>query len=145
MPGDVNVMADDASRLFALSDDQLLTHFDTVYPQMNSWRLVHPTSGMLSSVTSALRRKRAEPASFLHQPTPTTKPGSSGPPFVQTSASTPGSLMWGIRSCSSKSLGSGIAPDTSHPVKSLSGLAQWKEPCVQWGRLSPAWGPQTLG
>jgi hypothetical protein len=145
LPGDVNIMSDDASRLFALSDVNLLTHFNTVYPQMNSWRLVHPTKEMLSSVTSALRRKRVEPASFLHVPTPTTKLGSSGPSSVETSTLTPGSLMWGTRSCSYKSLGSGIVPDTSHPVRDLSSLAQWKEPCVQWGRLSPAWGPQTLG
>jgi hypothetical protein len=138
-------MSDDASRLFELSDIALLTHFNTVYPQTNSWRLVHPTKEMLSSVTSALRRQRVEPASFLREPIPTTRPGSSGPSSVETCTSTPGSLMWGTRFCSSKSLGSGIVPDTSHPVKDLSSLAQWKEPCVQWGRLSPAWGPQTLG
>jgi hypothetical protein len=145
IPGVVNVMADDASRLFELSDTQLLTHFNTAYPQMNSWRLVHPTNAMLSSVTYALRRKRVEPASLLQEPTPTTKLGSSGPASAGTSTLIPGSLTWGTRSCSSKSLGSGIVPDTSHPVRNLSGLAQWKEPCVQWGRLSPAWGPQTLG
>jgi hypothetical protein len=145
IPGDVNIMADDASRLFNLSDVSLLTHFNTMYPQMRSWRLVHPTTEMLSSVTSALRRKRAAPASFLQEPTPTTKPGLSGLSSVKTSMWIPGSLEWGIRSCSYKSLGSGTVPDTSHPVTDLSSLAQWKEPCVQWGRLSPAWGPLTLG
>ena len=119
IPGVVNIMADDASRLFDMSDHQLLTHFNTAYPQLNSWRLVHPTRAMLSSVTSALRMKRVEPASFLHAPTPTTKLGSSGPTSARTSMSTPGSLMWGIRSCSSKSVGSGIAPDTSLPVRDL--------------------------
>jgi hypothetical protein len=145
LPGVINKMADDASRLFHLSDEQLLTHFNAAYPQICSWRLVHPTNEMLSSVTSALRRKRAEPASFLRAPTPTTTLGSSGPSFAPTSTSTPGSLMWGTRFCSYKSLGSGIVPDTSHPVTGLSSLAPWKEPCVQWGRLSPAWGPLTLG
>jgi hypothetical protein len=64
---------------------------------------------------------------------------------VKPSMWIPGSLAWGTRFCSYKSLGSGIVPDTSHPVTDLSSLAQWKEPCVQWGRLSPAWGPLTLG
>ena len=145
IPGVVNTMADDASRLFHLSDSALLTHFNTVYPQTNSWRIVHPTSKTLFSVTSALRRTRVDPASFLRVPTLMTKPGSSGPSSVPTCTSTRGSLTWGTRSCSYKSLGSGIVPDTSHPVTGLSSLAQWKEPCVQWGRLSPAWGPRTLG
>ena len=145
LPGVVNIMSDDASRLFELSDPDILTHFNTQYPQTNSWRIAHPTSEMLSSVTSALRRKRVDPASFLRAPIPTTKLGSSGPSSVATSTLTPGSLMWGTRYCSYKSLGSGTVPDTSHPVRDLSSLAQWKEPCVQWGRLSPAWGPLTLG
>ena len=35
-------MADDASRLFELSDAELLTHFNAVCPQMNHWRLARP-------------------------------------------------------------------------------------------------------
>jgi hypothetical protein len=49
VPGAVNIMADEASRLFQLSDASLLTHLNTVHPQMNSWRLVHPRIEMLSS------------------------------------------------------------------------------------------------
>jgi hypothetical protein len=144
LPGAVNVMADDASRLFHLSDTQILTHFNSTYPQTNSWSLRHPTNVMLSSVTSALRKKRVAPASFLRAPTPTITPGSSGQNSAPISTLTPGSLMWGTQFCSSKSLAKGIVPDTSLPVTSLSSLAPWKEPCVQWGRLSPAWGPLTL-
>jgi hypothetical protein len=128
LPGIVNIMADDASRLFKMSDAQLLTHFNAGHPQMKCWRSVHPTSEMLSFVTSALRRKQVEPASLLLVPTPTTKLGSSGPNSARTSASTPGSLTLGIRFCSSKLLGSGVAPDTLHPARDLSSLAQWKEP-----------------
>jgi hypothetical protein len=34
-----NAMADDASRLFDLTDQQLLTYFNSTYPQETSWQL----------------------------------------------------------------------------------------------------------
>jgi hypothetical protein len=43
VPSIVNVMADDASRLFKLSDISLLTHFNIVCSQMISWRSLQPT------------------------------------------------------------------------------------------------------
>lgn len=38
IPGPVNVMADDASRLTSLSPSALLSHFDSRYPQNRPWR-----------------------------------------------------------------------------------------------------------
>jgi hypothetical protein len=37
LPGKMNVMADDCSRLWALSNSQLFAHFDYLYHQPNSW------------------------------------------------------------------------------------------------------------
>jgi hypothetical protein len=56
VPGKLNAMADDCSRLWHLTDAELLSHFEFHYPQTASWRLVHPPPVMLSSVTSALHR-----------------------------------------------------------------------------------------
>jgi hypothetical protein len=66
-------MADDCSRLFSLSDTELLTLFNTSYLQKESWRLVQPRKEILSSAISALRSQQAEPASFLQEPPPKTK------------------------------------------------------------------------
>jgi hypothetical protein len=52
--GDNNRMADDASRKWSLSDDALLTYFNSTYPQMQPWQLCHPTKPVSSSVTSSL-------------------------------------------------------------------------------------------
>jgi hypothetical protein len=91
IPGPINVMADDCSRLFNLSDAELLTLFNTLYPQKISWRLVQPRKEMLASVISALRRQRVDPASFLHEPLPMIKRGKYGQLSVPISMSTPGS------------------------------------------------------
>ena len=37
VPGKANVMADDASRRWDLSDSALLSHFNSTYPQDTSW------------------------------------------------------------------------------------------------------------
>jgi hypothetical protein len=42
LPGKLNTMADDASRLWHLFNQQLLTHFNTNYPQYLSWQLYQP-------------------------------------------------------------------------------------------------------
>jgi hypothetical protein len=78
LPGPLNRMGDDSSRRWDLSDAELLTHFDLSYPQPTPWQLYHPNSAMLSAVTSALRRKRSLPESFLTEPPPLTDSGHDG-------------------------------------------------------------------
>jgi hypothetical protein len=145
VPGKLNAMADDCSRLWHLTDEDLLSHFESHYPQTASWRLVHPLPAMLSSVTSALRRQRPEPGSFLHEPPPTIIPGKSGPTFATISLSTLGSLETATPSFSYKSLPTAIEQASLPPVAGLSSLARWKAPSVRWDRPLQAWGPKTLG
>jgi hypothetical protein len=80
VPGGSNPLADDASRLFQLSDHDFVAHFNTKYPQEQFFQLVTPTPSMLSAVISALLKKpynvellQAE----MPAPTPTGAPGSS--------------------------------------------------------------------
>jgi hypothetical protein len=87
LPGPLNVMSDDCSRLWHLSDSQLLAYFNATYPQTTSWRLWHPTPTMLSTVIFALRKTRSASESFLVAPTQRTTPLLSGPPSVSTLAS----------------------------------------------------------
>ena len=58
LPGDANGMADDCSRLWHLSDDELVSYFDAHYPQPQPWRLCHLNPTTASAIHSALRCER---------------------------------------------------------------------------------------
>jgi hypothetical protein len=145
IPGKLNSMADDCSRLWHLTDSQLLAHFDSVYPQATSWRIVVPRPEILSSVTSAMHRKRLAPELFLREPHPTTTCGPSGQNFVKTSLLTHGSPTTSTQLFSYKSLPNATEQARLPPAASLSDLEQWKAPSVPWVRPLQAWGPKTLG
>ena len=51
-------MANDCSRLWHLSDDELVAYFDAHYPQPRPWRLCHLNPGTASAIHSALRCER---------------------------------------------------------------------------------------
>jgi len=64
IPGSINVMADDLSRLWHLSDDDFLTYFTTHYPQTLPWKVCHLRPTMNSALISALLKKRSDPESL---------------------------------------------------------------------------------
>ena len=78
IPGQANGMADDPSRLWHLSDSQLLAYFNRVYPQERPWRLVHPRPEMISSILSALHKQRPDLESLLKEPPTKMACGTSG-------------------------------------------------------------------
>jgi hypothetical protein len=78
-------MADDASRLWHLSDSAFLSHFNTTYPQQQSWVLCPLRLNMSSAVISALQKKRPSPESFLAEMLPPARTGQSGPVSVSPS------------------------------------------------------------
>ena len=60
-PGPRNCMADDAPRLFSLSDTKFLTHMYAVHPQLHVlWQISLPPPELISCVISTLRRKLCE-------------------------------------------------------------------------------------
>ena len=144
MPGPVNVMADDASRLWHLSDTDLLTHFNTSYPQAHSWRMHHLPSATSASLIGALSKKPLSSAALLNDPPTPLPPGTSGCPSAPRWASMPCSSPRPTPSHFCNSLHSVTAPASSHPVVNLSGLAQWRTPYERWARRTPGWGPLTL-
>ncbi|KAI2505100.1 hypothetical protein MHU86_9288 [Fragilaria crotonensis] len=75
IPGSVNVMADDASRLWHLNDDSLLTHFSLTYPQGASWQLQTLDLAMYSTVIGALSRRRSIPTNLRIAAPPPPPPG----------------------------------------------------------------------
>ena len=124
--GAANAMADAASRRWDLSNAALLTHFDAVFPQANSWTLLALTPEMCSAVIGALSRKRSTRISLRTGTPPPPVPGPYGPASVSTLASAPTSSMFQATAspCSCYSL-SGTVPVPSLPATSPSALALW--------------------
>jgi hypothetical protein len=144
LPGKLNAMADDASRLWQLSNDDLLTHFNTTYPQQHrSWQLYHPRSKMSSAVICALHRKRSQPALFLEEPTQPTIIGATGQNSVQRSKWIHTSKTSKTLSRSSKFTFNDTESEQSRPVANLYGLEQWRTRYVPLARRSRNWGPRT--
>jgi hypothetical protein len=141
--GTANTMADDCSRLWFLTDAQLLAHFEQEYRQPLPWTIATPRSAMLSAVTSALHRKRVEPHSFLNEPTLTIPRGHSGSSTAANTDSTRCSTTSATPSHTSWYSPSAIGTAPSPRAVSLCELAQWKTPCVPSARRWPCWGPRT--
>ena len=62
-PGQENCVADDASRLFYLSDTKFITHMSVIHPQSHGlWQISLPPPELLSCMISTLCRKPCESA-----------------------------------------------------------------------------------
>jgi hypothetical protein len=134
-------MSDDASRRWDLDDEVLLSHFDTVYPQMQSW---HPAWQLSSAVISGLCHTTLCMASaprnwFQHK----TAFGKSG--VLSMTLST---LMWDSAPSKIPSQSYTPLPDAGamaawHPKGSRSMHVQQRKPYMWWARTFPKWGPLT--
>ena len=144
VPGPVNRMADDCSRLWNLTDSQLLSHFDTAYPQDQPWQLATLRPEMHSSLISALQTKRPELESLLSDPPTKTPCGNLGKPTFPVSTSpiptsntsTPVSSFLFSKFMLSESVG-----EISQPAVTLSQLNAFRTTFGPQPRRSPAWGP----
>ena len=145
LPGPDNTLADAASRLCSLDDSHFLQHFNTHYPQKESWQLWKVPPATLSAVTLSLHRQRYKPEWWLKDPPPTTAAGKSGPASVTNWPSTPLSQESLTQSRTYKYLRTGTAPVHLHHMAGQSELAQWKVPYGQLARRPAAWGPGTRG
>ena len=137
-------MADTLSRRHDLTDHELLTLFDSEYPQTKPWHMSQLSNEMLLALNSSLRRKRPDVAScLLHSPT---EPLSSTTGWLTATAlvMTLSSLMSPLLSSSTSSLSSASNTDeASFPVVwSPSDLSMWRRPYVLLARSSPNWGRQ---
>ena len=143
--GASNPMADDASRLFHLSDTNFLSHFNSTFSQVPSFHYAHLLPQVTSSVISALRRKTSKAESLLVEPPPPTLIGKSGTASQLTWASIPYSKPSRTRYQSYKSSSEEFVPENLRQTKLQSGLERLK---ITYGlldrRISP-WGPKTLG
>lgn len=144
-PGGSNNMADDASRLFQLSDAALLSYFNSTYPQQVSWQLVTPTPQMISAATSALRRKTSNAELLRVEPPPPTPITTNGSSTHLTWASTPFSKGSKTKYPSFKSSSTEFDMATCRPATIKSGLDQLKTTYGRLHRRTSPWGPRTHG
>lgn len=136
-------MADDASRLWQLTDDELLTHFDTRYPQESRWQLWTLVPDTNSTLIGALS-KRPPDHEFLHSgPSPPVLPDDCRPCSATPLTSIPTHSQPTLSPCSS-SLPNTCAVVPSLPAIDLCGLATWRRSSARWARRTPGWGPLTL-
>ena len=139
--GPANAMADDCSRRFDLSDTELLSHFNSNYPQNKSWRIVRLNDAMNSSLCSALLRKRTDPALYLNAPKRKTATGAAGKISAPISASTSTSSMSSSRFLFSRFSAPPSAKEPTEPAKALHALQKWRTTYAPSARRLPAWGP----
>ena len=142
--GDANVMADDCSRLWHLSDSELLTYFNSHYPQTQSWKMLHLRPEMNSALISCLHRKRSLPELYLPEIAKDRELGTSGVRFAPPSMSTQIFRRWPTLSLSSKPSAFDGEMADSRPAATLTELAQWRTPSGLSVRSFPYWGPTTL-
>ena len=145
LPGPLNTLADDASRLWHLSDTALLSHFNSTYPQDKPWTLSTLRPAMHSQLITSLQCKRSEPASFLPAPNPAMPIGFAGSPTAMNLVLTPPCTTTQIQFKSSKSLPSVTDPGNCQPPTSLLALAPWRQPSAPSARRWPVWGPRIPG
>ena len=144
IPGSTNVMADDCSCHWDLSDQALLTHFNHTYPQTQHWQLCQLRPAWLSSVISALRRQQPALHS-LQAPSPALpKLGPTGWTSATASTQIPNSVTHSTPSCSFRSSTLASAMDAPPKAVDLLGLTQYQLPLPLWVRRLPSWGPWTL-
>lgn len=144
IPGKASVMADNASRLWHLTDAELLAHFATFYPQASPWQLSTLAPDTNLALTDALLFKQQPAREFLGNVSALPAPlGRSGPPFVRASPSTPSTSRATPSPFSKRSLNACAAAHCP-PAVDPCDLAQWKTPSEQWARRMPGWGPRTL-
>jgi hypothetical protein len=143
IPGTANIMSDRASRLFNLSDSELLLYFETHFPQTRRWRLCHLRRETRSALISALSTKRSSLASLLNAPRQRTRIGAVGNNFVWPTTLTPSCETSKILCPSSKSSARATAMVESRPAKTPSELIRFQTPSARWARRLPDWGPRT--
>ena len=144
-PGGSNNMADDASRLFQLSDAALLSYFNSTYPQQVSWQLVTPTPQMISAATSALRKKTSNAELLRVEPPPPTPITTNGSSTHLKWASTPYSKGSKTKYPSFKSSSTEFDMATCRPAEIKSSLGQLKTTYGRLHRRTSPWGPRTHG
>ena len=145
LAGSANRMADDASRLWSKTDAELLTYFNSTYPQATAWRFSPVPAALNSNVLSTLSPETSPAASALAALAQRPPPGPSGAASAPSWAPSPASPTSPTPSRSSCCLLGSGAKATSHQKATMSGPVLPRMRYDLWARRSPQWGPATPG
>jgi hypothetical protein len=142
-PGTSNTLADLLSRSFSMSDTELLTYVQKLFPVQPPWQLATPPNTVIYNLNYALSRKlppQVSPVAALGLPQPA---GTYGKNSVTTWPLTHSSQPSVTQSpCSKYSLhDTGWEPWLPPGLKSK--LARWKMPYEPLARPWPHWGTLT--
>ena len=140
IPGVVNQMANDCSRLWHPTDSEFLSCFTARHPQTSSWQLCPLNSEWTSKLILALHRKPSSMESLPKTPSQRMTIGRFGQTVASSIKSTLSCGAPSTPSRISQSLHSDAEMEDLPPAESPSSLNKWREPSVRWGRRSPAWG-----
>ena len=126
IPGPDNHLVDLASRNFAMTDDQLLTHLNEIAPQKITWRMLHLPPEKLSMLMSAVTKSHLPIQSMPNANDVAKTPGTNaGSPFYPSSESmTPTSSASMTKSPFYVSLPSDYVTGNSHLMVNPSKLTQ---------------------
>jgi hypothetical protein len=141
--GEANAMSENCSRLWHLSDSQLLAHFACHYPQSRPWMLYHLRKPMCCALISALSTNASGPELRNNAPMQWKSIGRPGTHSAWPTMSTPTFTPGKTQSLCSKSSANGIATEGCPPATSPSTLEQWRTASAQWARRTPDWRPRT--
>jgi hypothetical protein len=128
LPGPLNIMADDLSRRWDLSDTDLLAYFDSTYPQVKPWRLCRLKPEMHSALMLALWKVRCDPESLMVAALQPTLTGQSGPRFVNNMHWHPTSPKDPVQSPGYRYSRSEYETAGFPPPVTLSELERWQTP-----------------
>lgn len=135
-----NRMADDASRLWHFSDDEFIAHFNSHYPQKNSWQMYRMPSAVNSLMTSVMLNGESNVESVLQELQKHTLSGPTGAPSATALESTQDSPTSTIPCSSSSFMVPATGVENLPLVRDRSGVERRKMPCVRWVRPFPHWG-----
>jgi hypothetical protein len=144
IPGPLNRMADDTSRLWKLDDSQLIAHFNAVYPQNESWQVRHLRPAMNSALISSLRCERQPPEEIFRVLGPEATCGQPGVPSVHPLALTKCSAPSKTPSLSSKCSLGDTAMGESLNMASQSALSTLRMSYDMLAGRSQSWAHPTL-
>ena len=142
VPGPANVMADDASRLQQLTDEEFLSHFNQVYPQPKPWKLLHLPNDTASSLISALRSKSPPLPTLPSAARPAIRSLASGAPSARSSTSPLPSMACNPSKNSATSWSSDSATAKEAKRVTLSDIRQYATPYKPSARGFPTWVSQ---
>ena len=144
IPGIVNKMADDLSRLWHLTDDEILAHFQLHYPQTLPWTHCHLRSPMSSALNSALLKSRLPAESLQSALDHETLPSRSGPSFVNNLAKMPTYTTTATRPRGCSSMPAASVPGDLPSAVNRSDLEQWRKRSLPSRRRTPYWDTRIL-